>query len=137
MTEEELSEACREYGEKLDDLYSIMEDLAPKMQKVSSLASEVRAIKLRTQEAAPAPDSPEVRAALENAKAISDQFGATSPEARVAWAELEEIASSGLSNAIGTRLDEGDCLVDPALDSCQALEELNRALRARQEQEQT
>ena len=41
--------------------------------------------------------------------------------------EVEEIASSGLDNAMGPRLDE-ECLVDSALEACQALEELNRAI---------
>lgn len=65
--------------------------------------------------------------ALKEAKEMEKVHGKGSPEAAVAWAELEEVASSGLSNAMGTRLDE-ECLVETAMEACQALDELNRAL---------
>jgi hypothetical protein len=53
----------------------------------------------------------------------------------VAWAEVEEIASSGLGNALGTRLDD-ECLVESAMTACVALEELSRAVNLQRVQEQ-
>ena len=97
---------------------------------MKALTNELSAIKM-TVASAPKQDTPELKAAvqkaMDEAKAISEKLGADSPEAKVAWAEVEEVASSGLQNAVGPRLDE-ECIVDTAMEACQALEELNRAL---------
>jgi len=132
LTDEELSQACIDYGEKLKTLYSMIEEQVPKMEAVKSLATDLKAIKLNVAKSAPGPDSPEMREALKAAKAAEAEFGKGSPEAAVAWDNLEEIASSGLKNAMGTRLDQ-ECLVDSAIEACQALEELDRALKMNKE----
>lgn len=94
---------------------------------MKSITDEMANIKLVVTKSTPGNDSPEQRAALENAKAMSAEFGATSPQAKLAWEDLEEIASSGLSNSMGTRLDE-ECLVESAKEACMALEELDRVM---------
>jgi hypothetical protein len=127
LTEEEVSSACLEYADKLDELKESIRTIAPKMRELHSMAGEMNAIKLKVQSSQPGPDSPQLREAVKRAQSVSQDKGASSPEAKVAWAEVEEIASSGLSNAMGSRLDE-ECLVESAMEACMALEELNRVL---------
>ena len=131
ITDEEMTAKCMEYDAKMEELKSIVGDFQmSKFDQMKALTSELSAIKM-TVASAPKADSPELKAAVKKAmaeaKAISDEKGADSPEAKVAWTEVEEIASSGLQNAVGARLDE-ECLVDTAMEACQALEELNRAM---------
>lgn len=127
LTEEEISKACVEYSQKLDELSALLEEQAPRIARAKNIAEEMKAIKLQRQTGQAAPDSPVLRKALADARAATEQYGPDSPEARVAWTELEEIASAGLSNSMGPRLDE-ECLVESANSACLALEELNRAL---------
>jgi hypothetical protein len=127
LTDGEISDACLDYSGKLNSLQEILGDYAPKLSTLKSLTDEMANIKMTVSNSQPSSDSPEMRAALENAKAISAEKGATSPDAKIAWAELEEIASAGTSNAMGTRLDE-ECLVESAKEACMALEELQRVL---------
>ena len=120
-----------DYESKMEELKSLVGNFEmSKFDQMKALTAELKSLKL-TVDRVSKPDSPElkaaVRKALEEAKAIAAEKGADSPEAKVAWAEVEEVASAGLQNAVGARLDE-ECLVDTALEACQALEELNRAL---------
>ena len=55
---------------------------------------------------------------------MSTEYGRASKEARLAWEEVEEIASSGLENAMGEDMTV-ECLVEAA-EHCLALEELDR-----------
>jgi hypothetical protein len=127
LTEEEVSKACVEYSNRMSELEQTIQTIAPKMRELQSMADEMKAIKLKVQESQPGADSPELREAVKRAQLASKETGAASPEAKVAWAEVEEIASTGLSNAMGTRLDE-ECLVESAMEACMALDELNRVL---------
>ena len=90
------------------------------------MALEIQAVKIK--EAAPAPgvDSPALQKALKSAKATTDTFGSESAEAKVAWAEVEEVASASNSNALGGMLGD-ECLVE-TIEACEALEELQRAI---------
>jgi len=131
ITDEELSAKCMEYDQKMETLRSIIGNFEmSKFDQMKALTNELSAIKM-TVESAPKPDSPELRQAvakaMAEAKKITEAKGADSPEAKLAWAEVEEVASSGLQNAVGPRLDE-ECLVDTAQQACEALEELNRAM---------
>ena len=131
ITDEELSAKCMEYDEKMENLKSIVGNFEmSKFDQMKALTNELSAIKM-TVESAPKPDSPDLREAvakaMAEAKKITEEKGADSPEAKLAWTEVEEVASSGLQNAFGPRLDE-ECLVDTAQQACEALEELNRAL---------
>lgn len=144
--EDDTSRACQEYQAKLEELQRLVTEI-PKLERVKTLAEEIQAIKLRDPVAAaassaasasggsPAPDSPELRAALERAREISRQVGSDAPEARVAWEAVEEIASAGLGNAMGPRLDE-ECLVESSLQACLALEELSRVVNLQRVKEQ-
>lgn len=127
IDEDKVSAACLEYGSKIEELNKLLADQVPHLNNVKTLADDLQKIKLIVTKNQPAPDSPQVRAALEHAKAMSAEHGTTSPEAKVAWDSLEEIASSGLSNAMGAGLDQ-ECLVESAMEACLALEELNRVL---------
>jgi hypothetical protein len=125
---DEASAACLEYNQKMMNLQKLMEEHKPKIEQLKSLATEIRAVKMRAASAPPAANSPAVTQALQEAKSVESKFGKGSKEAILAWSELEEIASSGLSNAMGAKIDETECLVDQTIDACTALEELNRAM---------
>lgn len=126
LTEGEVSQACMEYGEKLDELSQLVNQQKPQVEKMRGLATELQKIKLAVAPSQPASDSPELRAALKEAQEASKKYGPTSPEAKSAWEDVEEIASSGVNNALGGMLDD-ECLVE-AMEACEALDELNRAL---------
>ena len=129
-TEDEVSSACSEYGEKLETLYSILQENQPKLDSMKGLATDLRNIKLAVTNSKPAPKSPEVDAALAAAKSAEEKFGKGSDEAKVAWTELEDVAAAGLSNALGGGLSPEECeLADHAQAACEALEALNNALK--------
>jgi len=132
LLEDDISSACEEYGQKLGELATLLEEQKPKIEMLKNLADEMQQIKLSVPDPAAAADSPELRAALSNAKDVASKSGADSNEAKVAWDEVEELASTGLKNAVGVRLDE-ECLVETAIDACAALEELNRVMSLTQE----
>jgi hypothetical protein len=125
-----VSNACIEYGEKLESLYGILQEYEPSMVNLKTLATDLRDIKLAVTSSAPAAKSPELTAALEAAKAAEKEFGKGSKEAIVAWSELEEVASAGVSNAIGKTLSAEECeIADNAQAACEALEALSNALK--------
>jgi hypothetical protein len=126
-----VSRACEEYHNKLDTLYDLVQQIGPKREYMQKLAEEMQAIKLAVNEGASRPaaggrNSPQLQAALAEAKATEEEFGRNSPEARVAWDNVEEVAAAGLDNAMGPRLDE-ECLVETAMEACRAIEELKRS----------
>ena len=127
IDEEQVSQACMEYSGKLEVLQELLKENQPKINYLKSLAEELQGIKLTVAKSQPAAPSPELQEALKIAKETERKFGQGSPESKVAWAEMEEIASSGLKNAMGKRLDE-ECLLDQAVEACKALDELNTAL---------
>jgi hypothetical protein len=112
----------------MDELAALVEQI-PDVAKLASLTKEMSSIKLKVASSKPAPDSPELRAAVAYAKDMSSKFGATSAEAKVAWSEVEDIAAAG----VVPPLDQ-ECLVEAASDACRALEELNRVLALAQQQ---
>lgn len=124
--EDEASKACKEYGEKLDELSALVKEQNPYLEKMKGLANELQQIKVTATKASPAKDSPQLREAVAAAKAASEEFGATSGEAAVAWDTVEEIAAAGNAPALGGSLAD-ECLVE-AMEACEALDELNRAL---------
>ena len=99
------------------------------MNSLSSMAEEVKAIKLSAPKNTPSEENPKLQEALNNANRLTQAYGVHSSEAKVAWEIVEEIASSGrTNNAVGGILTPEECLVDAAIDACEALEELNRVL---------
>jgi hypothetical protein len=124
---DEPSPECLEYNEKLDQLAKLIEATGGNMARVKGIAEEIKAIKMTNVEMPKGEASPAVRAALENAKKVSAEKGADSSEAKLAWEELEEIASaSEKAGALGARLDD-ECLTE-MIEACDALEELSRVL---------
>jgi hypothetical protein len=121
------SEACLEYGSKLDELARLSKDATPITNKIRSIALEIKAIKMKPVDMPVGADSPAVRAALASAKAATEEFGATSSEAKLAWEALEEIASaSEISGALGGTLNE-ECLTE-MIEACEALDEVQRII---------
>ena len=124
LSKEQVAEAAKQYKEQLAKLDLRQNGLGEKIREMKAIAEEMRAIRMEEVEPEPAKDSPALRAAVEAAKQASEQYGASSPEARVAWETVEEIASAGLDNALGGMLDE-ECWVDVSY-ACEALEEVDR-----------
>jgi len=127
LTDEDITNNCIEYGEKLDELSELVTEYKPKFDDIMTIANEMKSIKMQVAEAKPGADSPQLREAMENAKKITAEKGVSSKEAAIAWEEVEEIAAAGLDNSMGARLDE-ECFVDAALDACAAIDELNRVV---------
>jgi hypothetical protein len=98
-------------------------------QLMKDVAAELRAIRLSPPTKQPAPTIQGLWDAKLRARAVTQQCGTQSPEARLAWEEVEEIASSGLENAVGgTLFEEESCNIVQAAEACMALEELDRFL---------
>ena len=125
---DEVTPKCEEYGRFLDELLTIRDSLGEREpNKKASLAETLKMVKLGQPESKPATSSTELTSALEAAKAATSEFGISSVEARLAWETYEEIASSGLGNAIGINLAE-ECIVEAGQDACKAMEELERVM---------
>lgn len=120
-------EACNEYNKKLVELARLIEDTAPNLGAVKSLASEITAIKMAQPSIKVGEDSPLLKKALAAAKKATADFGSTSKEAALAWEDVEELAAASSHNApMGANLLD-ECLVEQ-LEACEGLEELQRVL---------
>ena len=115
-----------EYGDKLDELQSLLNQQAPFVEQMKQMTGDLQKLKVTATKPTAAKDSPQLREAVKAAKAAGEKYGAGSPEAAVAWDNVEEIAAAGNSNALGGNLAD-ECLVE-ALEACEALDELNRVL---------
>jgi hypothetical protein len=134
LDDDQLSQACTDYNGKLQELSAVLDQAKSHHGSLKTLADELANIKLQVSKSKPAPDSPQLKAALQNAKKISKEQGASSPDARIAWETVEEIASAGLQNSLGGKLNDDECaIVESALEACKALEELNKALSSSQQ----
>ena len=123
------SAECQDYGRFLDELYNIQKMMtaqAEDKQKLK-LVDVLKNVKLNKPEAAKASSSPKLTEALEEAKKATADFGIASKEARLAWETYEEVASSGLENAMGVSLLE-ECDVEAGQEACKAIEELERVM---------
>ena len=63
---------------------------------------------------------------LADAKAIVNEYGADSTQAKLAWETVEEVAASDNSEVQEPGLDEA-CLVE-TIEACEAIEEIARVL---------
>jgi len=115
-----------EYSAKLEELQDILNKQDPYITKLRALAGDLKELKVKAAPAQKAKDSPQLRAAVAEAKAASEKFGASSPEAAVAWEAVEEIAAADMSPALGGSLAD-ECLVE-ALDACEAMDKFNQAI---------
>jgi hypothetical protein len=120
--------ACMEYSKKLDELDEIIKMQKPMLDKMTQMASDIRAVKVAIPEVKKAVSSPELKAALACAQDISKEKGATSPEAKIAWEDVEEIAAASSHSGDMPPSLTDECLVDAAREACEAIEELNRVL---------
>jgi hypothetical protein len=130
LDEEGRSAACEDYEAKKLELAKLVkaQDYTEKMNVLKKLAEEMKNIKITVDAPKASKEtSAQVTAAVAAARKAAEKHGADSGEAKVAWEAVEEIASSGLQNAMGKGLDE-ECLVESAMEACQALEELQKAL---------
>merc|ERR1712161_98086 len=124
MTEEEMKDKM----EKLMINCSIPKLLADQQLREDVMV-ELQSIKLMPSKQQPKPKIAGLLASKIKARAISKQYGNASSESKLAWEEVEELASSGLSNAIGSSLTAGEeCDLEQAAEACMALEELDRFL---------
>jgi hypothetical protein len=113
----------------LDELVNIQSMMSAQAddKKKLGLVDVLKNVKLSKPEAVKATSSPELDAALAEAKKATAESGITSSAARLAWETYEEIASSGLGNAMGVSLLE-ECDIETAQNACQAIEELDRVM---------
>ena len=122
------SAACEEYAAKMKELETLLSTQRAQLAKIKDVTSQVRAVALKAN--APAVqnkiDSGMLQAAIAEAKAATAKFGKASGEAAVAWDSVEEISASDNSMA-GIPMLSDECLVD-AMEACEALEELERAV---------
>ena len=125
-TDQQIEEANAEIYASLQMIQQRTENLVYNQSQMKDVAAELQAIKLTPPEKKPAPQIPGLWDAKLKARAVSQQYGNASAEARLAWEEVEEIASAGLENAMGEDMTE-QCLVEAA-EACLALEELGRFL---------
>ena len=116
------------YQSKLKELAAKLKEKQPAMAVLSQMAEEIKAVKLAAPVSKAGAPSAQLQEAMNTANAITKKLGVHSPEAQVAWEVVEEIAAAGNANALGGKLSEEECLIDMAIEACQALEELNRAL---------
>ncbi|KAL3928676.1 MAG: hypothetical protein SGBAC_012547 [Bacillariaceae sp.] len=118
-----------DYQTRLKELASKLKEQQPAMAVLGEMAEEIKAIKLSKPVEKSGAPSAQLQEATETAREMTEKHGVSSSEAQVAWETVEEIASSGRSaNAMGGMLSEEECLVDVAIEACQALEELSRAI---------
>lgn len=112
--------------------FSASEEIKTKLATMKALAEEIQAIKMKNPSSGKEKpvSSIAVQNALKKAKQAREQFGDNSPEAKLAWETLEEIASEAshkkeLEEAINY---EEECYVDSAMEVCKAIEELKLKL---------
>jgi hypothetical protein len=124
---------CRDYGRFLDELKILRDTIGTPYQSSSngkrkSLIDVIKNIKLTPPPNTKTTSSPELLAALEQAKALTAAQGVTSPAARLAWESYEEIATAGRAgNAMTVSLAE-ECAVEAGLEACRGMEELERVM---------
>ena len=125
MTDEQLRQATSQYEANLKTVQRLTKDLKKAQKHMSDVATQLQALKIQQPENRPAPQSPALQKALEKAKSVSAEYGNKSQEARLAWEDVEEIASAGLSAAFDVEDMTEECLLEAA-ETCLALEELDR-----------
>jgi hypothetical protein len=126
LSEEQMANAYAELQHTLQMMERRKMTFQQNDQLMKDVASELQAIKLAPPNKKPAPKIPGLWDATLKARAMSQQFGNSSTEAKLAWEEVEEIASAGLENAMGDSWTDQTCDLAQAAEACMALEELER-----------
>jgi hypothetical protein len=132
LSQEELNQAYADVQASMElmqqNQYAVV-SFQNNQQLMKDVAAELQAIKLSPPAKKPSPTIPGLWDAKLKARAFTQQYGTQSAEAKLAWEEVEEIASSGLENAVGgTLFEEDSCDIVQAAEACMALEELDRFL---------
>ncbi|CAB9511233.1 expressed unknown protein [Seminavis robusta] len=127
--QEEVSLECMDYGTFMDQMKVVRDLTSEKNHKANQngMASVLKNVKLATPQGAVGGSSPELERALLEARTATQEYGITSPEAKLAWETYEDIASSGTQNAMGTNLID-ECSVEAGQEACEAMEELERVM---------
>jgi hypothetical protein len=136
------SKACAEYQDKLIELAAIieagvqprgwlkkriMEDREMNKERIKTLVEEIQAIRIASPDVKAGADSPAMREALKAAKEATEEFGASSKEAILAWEAVEEIgAARNYENAMGASLED-ECLIEK-IEACEGIEEIKRVV---------
>jgi len=123
-TPEQTAKMYTEFQANLKSAQRFAEGLKLKQVHMSEVINEMMNIKLSSPESQPSVKSPKLDKALQEARKAGEEFGYGSPEAKLAYETVEEIAAAGLENAMGDNLME-ECLLDVA-EACIALEEAER-----------
>mmetsp|Transcript_21525 Transcript_21525/g.24529 ORF Transcript_21525/g.24529 Transcript_21525/m.24529 type:complete len:223 (-) Transcript_21525:166-834(-) len=125
--EDEPSQECLDYGEKMELLAKLIAKAGPTVSRAKDLALDLKKIKLTGVDMPVGESNPAISEALKVAKDVTEEFGADSKEAKLAWEDLEEISSaSEASAALGGTLDD-ECLTE-MVEACEAMEEVTRVL---------
>lgn len=128
------TEECTDYVEGVEAIAGLKDKTKYSKSIIAAsekrIAASVKPISLGSSTSSDS-NSAEVTAslfsALDTAKKITEKFGITSSEAKLAWETVEEMAASGTSEATKKALDMDECDVDYSA-ACAALEELDRVL---------
>jgi len=123
---EVVTPGCTEYNESLVQLQALLDANEPNLSTLANIMiSSVNQVKLTAPSKTAAPDSPQLQAAVAEAKKITEEKGIKSSEAAVAWETVEEIAAAGNGAAMGDMMTDDEGLVEAAAEACAALEALN------------
>jgi CP12 domain len=130
------SDDCLEYGSQLDELEALISEAA---SSVNAMESPMMDPRWENVSPLPMPKPGESRVVIETpilhqavvaARAASATYGLTSPEATLAWEEVEEIYHSyEKQEALGGKINFDEECQTEMLEACEALEELHRALK--------
>ncbi|KAL7528323.1 hypothetical protein ACHAWF_002519 [Thalassiosira exigua] len=123
-----------EYENKVKALSQMLTKTKDELDAMKALADDLKGVKLAAPPAGESSSSSSsaeeaMTAALVAARAATEEHGAESTEARLAWETVEEIASSGSAEATKAPLDE-ECLIE-LIEGCEALEKFKAALEER------
>mmetsp|Transcript_12044 Transcript_12044/g.25425 ORF Transcript_12044/g.25425 Transcript_12044/m.25425 type:complete len:202 (+) Transcript_12044:201-806(+) len=119
-----------EYEGKVKALSQMLDKTKDELHQMKKLADDLKGVKLaQPSVTASAPDEPAMHRALASARAATEEFGANSVEAKLAWETVEEVAASTSADAIRGPLDE-ECLIE-LIEGCEALEKFKAALESR------
>jgi len=125
-------EECNDYVAGVEAIAALEDKRPGTNTEKEKIALSVKPVSLSSSSSGGS-DSAEVNTALltalENAKKITAELGITSSEAKLAWEDVEEIASSSTSQATKKPLNLEECEVEK-IEACEALEELDKIINA-------
>ena len=133
-TMEPASDECVEFADKLEQVEAFVASnpvqAGPGLAKMQDLATKLKAIPIAKKPSKAHKPDPAYTSALNQALQVQKEFGKGSPEAKLAWEALEEIASAGLENSLGGSLSAEECELteEEFQEACQAMEEVKSVL---------